>query len=383
MVRYNAFNVDPGKYQQQAMRNFTNAMQTGNQNQQAADRNALYRQQQADLRAQRRTQNAFEAQRVGELQKRTEIDQQRADQQAAANKIRGFATVLSLSQYGKDADEKRKLFISGAKEVGLDDIAEDSPFVPSFNDDGSVSIPVGEGPDGNPLGVFDLKGERENIGKLLEAIKADPAIMQNEVAFASIANDLGVKYEVRKGWSAQPKTEKPSVADRKFEWEKQKEEINNYTDNFIFESLDGVTKNKNGIYGKEEVDIEGNKVFKPLTGDERRVVSYAQKRARAIASRAKAKGISFDEAAYDYEVAMVNAVQREMDATELKYRAPAHVPQSSKKAKKPKVTRPQNRGSFSKEGAENPITQYIMNDLGSSWTFGKSAKEIAEERKKR
>jgi hypothetical protein len=248
MVRYNAFNVDPGKYQQQAMRNFTNAMQTGNQNQQAADRNALYRQQQADLRAQRRTQNAFETQRVGELQKRTEIDQQRADQQAAANKIRGFATVLSLSQYGKDADEKRKLFISGAKEVGLDDIAEDSPFVPSFNDDGSVSIPVGEGPDGNPLGVFDLKGERENIGKLLEAIKADPAIMQNEVAFASIANDLGVKYEVREGWSAQVKKEKTEIPPF------QKERLKGYAQTLakIDEAIaSGTTKNEMG----EEVPL--------------------------------------------------------------------------------------------------------------------------------
>jgi hypothetical protein len=382
MVNYNAFNVDPNQYQQQAMGNFANAMQIRNQNQQAADRNALYKQQQADLQAQRQAANALEQQRVNELQKRTVIDQQQADQQGQYNQIRGFATVLSLSQYGKDADEKKKLFISGAKEIGLDGISEDSPFVPSFSDDGSVSIPVGEGPDGNPLGVFDLKGNREGVGKLLEVIKQNPNIMQDEVAFASAANELGVKYEARKGWSKQPSVEKPSAADKKFEWEKQQQEINNYTDNFVFESIKGVTKDKNGIYGRTVIDDMGNQTFHPLTGDERRLVNYAQKRARAIAARAKAKGISFDEAAYDYEVAMANAVKKEMDAKELKSRAPAHVPQSSKKAEKPKEKqRPQN--TFAKEGAENAITKYLTEELGSSWTFGKSAKEIAEERKKR
>jgi len=79
---------------------------------------------------------------------------------------------------------------------------------------------------------------------------------------------------------------------------------------------------------------------------------------------------------------MSQAEQAAKDKEELKNRGADSTPQPSKKAEKPKV-KDRAVNDFAKEGADNPITKYLTNEFGSSWTFGKSAKEIAEERKKR
>jgi hypothetical protein len=314
MVNYNAFNVDPNKYQQQAMGNFSNAMQIRNQNQQAADRNALYKQQQADLQAQRQAANALEQQRVNELQKRTVIDQQQADQQGQYNQIRGFATALNMAQYGETPEEQQKIMINTLKATGVN-VEEGSPFLPSFPRPGHVVVPVGEGSDGNPLGTWDLEGTQKSIGAVLDTIKENPSIMQDEVAFASMTNKFGVKAEAKKGWSEKPKIEKPSVAELKFAKEQEDEFIDSYIENALFtdENFAPLVKDvvkKDGVYGTYVENNMGETKFVPTTGRVRKQIIYLKNRAKQINNKAKRENIPREQAAYDYEVSLAKAEEK-------------------------------------------------------------------------
>jgi hypothetical protein len=315
MVNYNAFNVDPNKYQQQAMGNFSNAMQIRNQNQQAADRNALYKQQQADLQEQRKAQNAFEAQRVGELQKRTVLQQQQLEQEKQQDQYRRWGKGIEIALQQKTTDGANAALKNIAPVLGLEDV-ESFSFT-------NVNPTQSTGVIKTAQGDVEITAPTKNFFPVVEKMTTDPTLANNPELMGKFLADNGASL---KPYTAKEKDDGFTLGEGQIRYDKNgniiakgtpkkdKEESTKpiYDRNVeLALAANNIQKTKTGGYEQLGFNIDGEETWVPASKENAQWAAKTEREQRYYTSQVlKFKKelekkyndtISYEDAGYEFE----------------------------------------------------------------------------------
>ena len=348
-VNYNAFNVDPLRYQQAAMGNFRNAMALRDQRNQNQEMNAMRTQQQQDLQGQRQEENALAQQRVGEMQKRTDIyksqfeanEKQYADEQEL--KWQKDATQAALTQATPELATQKY------NEIYRSFSGKDPKTKISFTEVGPSTTAVID----TPQGKVQMTVRTHKLPALMDALNS-PEVKANPKLATQMLADAGAQMQ-------------PFVP---------KEQKEPKEDTFTKKRMEGFANTLNDIDATlakgSRVDESGVEV--PLGDLERGRLMLAKHELQNQVRRSRGeKPIELFKSPEDvrgwFKAGLITKDEAKGEIAKKGWNIGEDKKASKKEEKKA------SSGDFSKEGADNPISKIINEFSLSSSNFFKDWNE--------